>query len=926
MSTRRSTELWLLLAAIPILFILFLSLLINDNKEITFASLAVPISLIILFIVAHIIMRFFCKDADATIIPIIFALAGIGICFVLRLAPEDTALKQIVWLVAAIICMILVIILLPSIEKISQYKYTCLLIGVILLILPLIPGIGAEYNGSKIWLSIAGFSFQPGEIAKIFIVLFLAAYLSDNRELLSTVRRTKIGLGIPHFRTLIPLIVMWLLALLIVIFEKDLGSALLFFGIFLVMIYVCTGKLSYIAIGLILTAVGGVFLYFFFGHVQSRIQIWLDPFSDPSGAGYQLVQSLYSLADGGLFGTGIGRGMPDYIPEVMSDFIFSAIAEEMGLLGAASIIILFMLFAVRSMANAARAKSDFAAFLVVGLCASICLQAFLIIGGVIGLIPLTGLTLPFMSQGGSSLLSSFIIIGIILKVSNESTGLETELSGTMQYKKHQFESIEAGVLGRSALGKRLTVIIAVFTILFALEIGYITYIQVFKAQEIKNMSGNNHTIAKESTRQRGTIYTSDNTVLAYSKQNTDGTYSRLYPSSTLAAHATGYFSQKYGQSGVEKDMSHTLVGDQNFSTFTDALRSYAGIQNPGNDVTLTINSKVQQSAESVLSGVKGACVVLDTSTGAILAEASSPSFDLNNIDSLLSGKEASDDGALVNRATGALYAPGSTFKSLTLSAAIDSNTVKTTDQFDSPAVLDIGGGQVTNFNKEGHGRITVEQATKVSSNTVFAQVADKLSPKKLVEYSEKFGINNDFALDFSLTKSLMPDYNEMTTWENAWSGVGQPVGEHSSPAGPQVTVMQMAAIMQAISNDGCMIKPYIVSKVTSPNGNIVSVTKSDIYNQVISKSNAKLVQDVLEQVVLSGTGTAAQISDARVIGKTGTAETGKPDSDAWFIGTATKNGKSVTIAIVIEQGKSGGSTAAPKAKTVLETALNEIAY
>ncbi len=946
MSKRRTTELWLLIAATPVLFLLFLMLLVNGEQEITIASFVVPGALVALFFIAHIAARKFAPGADPAILPIVYLLAGVGICFVLRLAPTDTALKQVVWLFAAVVCMIAVIIFIPSLEKLSRFKYTSLLFGLILLLLPLAPFIGAEYNGSKIWLSIAGFSFQPGEIAKICIVLFLAAYLADNREMLSTSRRGFLGLKIPNFRTLLPLLFMWVLALLIVIFEKDLGSALLFFGIFLVMIYICTGKLSYVIIGILLVAIGGVGLYYCFSHVQTRVQIWLDPFSDPSGSGYQLVQSLYSLADGGLFGTGIGRGLPTYIPEVMSDFIFSAIGEELGLFGACAVILLFMLFAVRGFATAARAKSDVAAFIAVGLTTSICLQAFIIIGGVTGFIPLTGLTLPFMSQGGSSLISSFIIVGLLLHAGNEGTGLGTELTGTMQFTKigpraaytaraaqgsHSSAGAAAfrpqsdqGVLGRAALGKRLTILVTVFAILFAALIANLSYIQIVRADEIQNMETNNHTLKKQSERERGAILTSDNVILAESTKDEDGSYTRSYPQGSLASHVVGYYSQQYGASGIESSMSSSLVGDENFASLGDAIRSYAGIKTSGNDVVLTLNSKVQKAAESVLKGEKGACVVLDTKTGAVLAEASSPTYDINEVGSLLDGSTSSNDGELVNRATNSLYAPGSTFKTLTLAAALDTGTVKLKDKFKSSKTVEIGGGKITNYHKESHGKITVEEALQVSSNTVFAQIADKLGADKLVSYAEKFGFNTSYAQDFSLTKSIMPKASNMTQWEAAWAGVGQPVGSDSSTAGPQVSVMQMAMIMQAISNDGVLMKPYVVEKVLSSSGAVISSTKSQIAGQVVSSETAKTEQKALKKVVTSGTGTAAQISGAKVIGKTGTAETGKKLDDAWFIGTATKDGKSVTIAIVIEQGASGGGTAAPKAKTVLEEALNSI--
>ena len=921
MRTRRSTELWLLIAASPVVLLLFAMLLVNDGAELSLSSFAVPLGLFASFIIAHIALRKFAPGADAAILPIAFLLSGIGITFVLRLAP-DSAGRQVIWLFLAVALMIATVVLVPSIEKLGRYKYTCFLFAIILLLLPMLPVIGTEHYGSRIWISVAGFSFQPGEIAKILIVIFLAAYMADNREMLSTMKKSRIGLSYPDFRSIIPLVGIWVLALLVVIFEKDLGSALLLFGIFLVLVYVCTGRLVYVALGIVLVAIGAVFLYSVFDHVQTRVAIWLDPFADAQGDGYQLVQSLYSLADGGLFGVGIGRGLCDSIPVVESDFIFSAIGEEIGLLGASAVIILFVLFAVRGCLIAARARTDMAAFTAAGLTTSISLQAFIIIGGVTGFIPLTGLTLPFMSQGGSSLISSFIIVGLLLRASDDGTGLEQEMGTTSRFVS--VRNTQSGVLGRTALGKRLTVLIAFFAIIFALLIANLTYIQIVQAEDIQAMEGNNHTLAKQASRERGAILTSDNVVLAESVEQDDGSYERVYPQGSLAAHVVGYYSQTYGSAGIESSLGSTLVGDESFETIADAIRSAAGMQTSGNDVVLTIDSEIQAAAEEALDGQTGACVVLDTETGAILAEASSPTYDASDIASILSGEDT--DADLLNRATNALYAPGSTFKIVTLAAALDTETVDASTTYSSPGTMEIGNADVTNYNKTSHGTITVEKATAVSSNTVFAQIAVDLGAETLVEYAELFGFNDESGLarDFSLKTSLMPDADEMTTWETAWAGAGQPVGEHDSPAGPQVTVMQMAVCMAAIANDGVAMQPYIVEKVLAASGSTLSETSATEYGRVMSEEAAQTEQDILETVVESGTGTAAQIDGATVIGKTGTAETSNELSDAWFVGTAEANGQSVTIAIVIEQGNSGGGVAAPAAQDVLEVALERL--
>ena len=427
MSSRRNTELFLLISAAFPVVLLYAMYVITTGTALTFQTLAVPLGLFAAFAAAHIAVRILAPGADPAILPVVFLLSGVGITFVTRVKPE-LAMNQLIILFASIVLMVITLALVKNLDVVKKYKYSLGAIGILLLLLPIF--IGTEIYGSKLWITIGGFSIQPGEFAKVFIVLFLAGYLAENRELLSISNHEVLGFKVPRLKLLLPLFVVWGICMLIVAFERDLGSAVLFYTIFLLMLYVATGRISYVVIGFALLAVGGFGAYKVMSHVQTRFQIWLDPFADPSGDGYQLVQSLFSLADGGLVGTGIGKGMPTLIPIVESDFIFSAIGEEMGLLGGAAVLFLFMLFAVRGLTTAARAKSDLAAFCASGLTAAISFQAFLIVGGVTRLIPLTGVTLPFMSQGGSSLLSSFIIVALLLRAGDEATGREAELSGT----------------------------------------------------------------------------------------------------------------------------------------------------------------------------------------------------------------------------------------------------------------------------------------------------------------------------------------------------------------------------------------------------------------------------------------------------------------------------------------------------------------
>ncbi|MEG2948531.1 MAG: FtsW/RodA/SpoVE family cell cycle protein [Raoultibacter sp.] len=910
---RRNIELALLCIAAPLVVLLFAMISVNQGQALNVNTLGVPLGIFGSFVVAHLAIRKFSPGADPAILPIVFALSGIGIAFVTRLRPE-LALGQVTWLFVGVVCMVLVIACIKNLDKIANYKYTLMIIGVALLLSPLVPGLGQEIYGSRIWLSVGPFSFQPGEIAKIFIVLFLAGYLAENREMLSVFTHRVGPFNLPDIRTLLPLLLMWLIALLIVVFEKDLGSALVFFFVFLTMLYAATGKKFYLVVGLFLAALGGVAAWALFSHVQIRVETWLNPFATAADQGFQLVQSIYSMADGDLFGVGIGRGMAaDTIPVVESDFIFAAIAEEAGLLGAAGVLLLYLGLAIRGLVTAARAKSDASSFIAVGLTATIVLQAFIIVGGVTRLIPLTGLTLPFVSQGGSSLLASFIAIGFLLKCGDEGTGVGSEI------KMSTASMRTTGVLGRVSLGKRLTHIVLIFSLMFALLVANLTMIMIVQAEYYQNMPGNSHTLAKEAKTERGTISTYDGTILAQSVQNDDGTYTRAYPSGELASHVVGYSSDQYGTSGIEASYNDTLKGQKNYANWTDALNAAAGIGTSGNDVTLTLNTKIQQAAQNALAGYTGACVVLDPNTGAVLALASSPTYAAGDIETLLSNP--ADSSALMNRATQTLYAPGSTFKMLTLATALQDNIATEQTVYASPATIDIGNAQVINYDKTDYGDITLARATEVSSNTVFGQVGAQIGAKNLVDAASQYGFNKEIGLELPLAQSLMPNPAEMTEWETAWAAVGQPVGEHPSPSGPQATVLQMAMVGSAIANDGVIQTPYFVDAIYSANGEKSYAASPKLFGKPLSATIANRTKTVLEGVVNSGTGTAAAIEGVSVAGKTGTAERIKPKDDSWFVGMAPSNNPSVVIALIIEEGAGGDGTATPKAQKVLKTAL-----
>jgi cell division protein FtsW (lipid II flippase) len=375
-----------------------------------------------LFVVAHAVLRLRLPNADPFLLPLGGLLSALGLTMIYRIDPE-LAFRQGLWVVVGVGVFAALVIFLKDYRELDNVKYILGVSAIALLVLPALPYIGRTINGATLWVDFrAGIVFQPGELAKVLFVVFLAGYLRDNREMLSY---GAAGQGrLPSPKHLGPLLLIWGGAMLVLFQTRDLGGALLFFAIFLVMLYTATARWSFVAAGLALFLAGAYGLYQVIPHVQTRVGSWLDPWADPADTSYQLVQSLYAISSGGVFGSGLGNGVllsPEgnsYIPFLETDFIFSAIAQELGLAGAAGVILLYLIFAYRGLRISMLASDGFSKLLAAGLTAAVSIQAFIIIGGVVGLIPLTGITLPFVSYGGSSIVANFIVLALLLMVSD----------------------------------------------------------------------------------------------------------------------------------------------------------------------------------------------------------------------------------------------------------------------------------------------------------------------------------------------------------------------------------------------------------------------------------------------------------------------------------------------------------------------------
>ncbi len=378
----------------------------------------------------HIAMRFVARDADPFLLPIATVLNGLGIAMIYRIdiaygdgGWDSAAVRQIVWSVIAIVAALATILLIRNHRTLFRYTYLSGLIAIVLLLLPLMPGLGQTRGGARVWIGIGDLvTFQPGEIAKIALAVFFAGYLVRNRDSLSMVGRKFLGMRFPRGRDLGPLLVVWALSMAVIVFQRDLGTALLYFGLFLVMLYVATSRLSWVVLGLSLFFAGAIIASQTLDYVNGRFQNWLNAFDpavyDAQGGSFQLVQGLFGLANGGLIGTGLGEGRPDLTPVPQSDYIIASLGEELGLAGLFAILALYVLFVARGFRIGFAGQDDFGKLLGVGLAFVVALQVFIVVGGVTRVIPLTGLTTPFLAAGGSSLVANWIIVALLLRLSD----------------------------------------------------------------------------------------------------------------------------------------------------------------------------------------------------------------------------------------------------------------------------------------------------------------------------------------------------------------------------------------------------------------------------------------------------------------------------------------------------------------------------
>lgn len=424
-AVRRNTELGLIVLGTIITVGAYLLASLAEDASIP-ANIGPFLGIVLgLQLVAHVAIRRLAPDADGTLLPIAGLLNGLGYVFIVRLDearadPKNLAGLQSVWALVGMAAFVGTLVVVRRVRDLERYRWTLGFAGIALLLLPLAPGIGREYFGARIWVSIGPINFQPGEFAKILLALFFASYLVEKRELLAVSSRRLGPIPLPDPKHLGPVLLAWGASLVVMISQKDLGSSLLFFTLFVALLWVATERATYLVLGVVLFAGGAFVAYSQFTHVEDRVAIWLDPWEDPKDDGFQIVEAQFAFSAGGVTGTGINLGSPNRIPLAETDFIFAAIGEELGLVGATGVLLAYVLMIGAGLRIALRTEIPFERLLATGLTVLLGVQSFIIIAGVIRVLPLTGVTLPFVSYGGSSLIANYVLLALLLRISDDT--------------------------------------------------------------------------------------------------------------------------------------------------------------------------------------------------------------------------------------------------------------------------------------------------------------------------------------------------------------------------------------------------------------------------------------------------------------------------------------------------------------------------
>lgn len=867
-STNGSERLLLSLAG---LFVLIgsITLSLTDLPHWSAVHWSLPVIWLVCFGAAHYALCRYAPDRDPFLLPLAGLLTGWGLLLIARLAALSFLMRQSMWLVVSMAAFVLIVVRADGLRWLRRYRYTWLLGGLALLATTLVLGANPSGFGPRLWLGgrlpvMGDVYLQPSEILKLLMVAYLASYLAEKRELV--LDGPQLGrMRLPSLPYLGPLLVMWGLAMVLLAWQQDLGAALLFFFTFLAMLYQASGAWGYVAAGLLMFLAAAAGAYVLLDMVALRVDIWLNPWADPGGRAFQVVQSLIAFANGGLAGQGLGQGRPTYIPAIHTDFPFAAIAEEFGLVGVVGLVAVVLMLAIRGTRIALQARAPFQQLLAAGLSMWLGLQAWTIMAGNARLIPLTGVTLPFVSYGGSSLLASFIGLGLLTAASRGARHVGFPKPGGSQM---------TAPIRRLSLGLLLA-----FAGL-ALISGYWTLI---RQADLRARQDNPRLVEAEQRVCRGLIIDRNGVVLARSQPDEQGIQARTYLTPTVPA--VGYYSLKHGVGGIEASYDALLRGLEGQSQPRQFLDELLHRQPDGRDVMLTIDAQLQGAVEAAMAEHRGAVIVMNVNSGEILALVSRPTYDPNTLDADWDRLEGDPDAPLLNRATQGLYQPGGVLQLVVVAAALEADVTALDARVSSPAApLAVDARSLACARPPAGSTLT--DAVMAACPAPLADLGQALDADALTIAFERWGLGAPPLLE------IPTQAGETQVTDPRLAAVGQDE--------LTVTPLHVALLAAALGNEGVMPAPRLALKTEKPDHTWQATTP-------LGRSTPLLTPNLAFQL----RGLLRSSPDGAVIGHSSVALAGaERPAHAWFIGLAPPQTPRYAVVVLLEHSGDPGLAAA----------------
>lgn len=872
------------------------------------------------FVLAGILQRRFYSSSSVLLFENMLLLLSVGFLILTRLS-FDKAVRQFVFAAAAMVLSICLPFLLKKVRCLPKLGWFYAAGGFALLLLVLLNGV--SFFGAKNWLSIKGVVFQPSEFVKLLYLFALSALFSAK-----WVFKKRAGQKQDWQYWLQLLLVSMVAAAHVgtLALSNDFGGALIFFVLYVVMIFAVSGNRLLPALACIAAVFASQIVYQYSGHVQERILAWKEPFAHIDDEGYQIAHSMFAIGNGGWFGTGLTEGMPGKIPVVTSDFIFPAISEEFGALFAGFLLCIYINCIAWLLKLALLQKEKFAFAVTAGAAALFGFQAFLNAGGVTKMIPLTGVTLPFVSYGGSSLISMLLLLQGAQAMQEAGTQKENEKK-EIQKKEIQKREIQKKEVQKKEVQKReiqkkednwekedkehcknrMTGICACLMLMLCAVTAYFLGVTVSVSQDVFFNDYNPRVKALEQRMLRGKLLTSDGEVLAQSVLGEDGTVYRIYPYGAAAAFLTGRI--KNGESGLEKTEKKSLL-TADLPLSKAFIKKAKGELLEGNSVVTTIDANLQKTAYQVLDGRKGAVCVLEVKTGRVLAMASSPAYNPNEISETWESLRLNQDAPLLNRVLNGLYPPGSVFKIVTTLAYLQEHTAEEFT-YTCSGSIQVGGAELHCYGGAAHGKQTLAEAFANSCNAAYAYISSLISPEVFRETAARLGVGIRFdgtlpysAGSFSYDAAMKPELMAQTAF-----GQGKTM----------VSPFQSLLLTAAIAGNGTLVLPYEVERIESADGKVLETRTSAGTLKLMGEEEAAFLTECMIKA------SERHMADWKaegvaVAGKTGSAEVTKQlPAHAWYVCFAPAEDPEIAICVLIEQAGTGSRYAVPAAKELLKT-------